>query len=1074
MTFFNEFGKKWASEGSVEPISETQKKSGWDFLGSVPPISGQFNLVQQNTDEKINYLFNLINSFVISRGGTLNAVSTNALRDILNNLLMAVQGGHVGYATKDGMLLDTTQEERTIAEVLSDPVAENNGFYLWLSGEWVKQIGPWGLAMAATDASRIAAEEAAADADAAKTEAQTAAGLAVDAQADIHTNWQGKLDIAAQQAGIATDKATEASASAQAAADSAIISEQKAGEAIDAVSSTKQYVDSALSDLSTAANKFYPTLAEANADIANITINQPVTVGEAVNGGLWYKTTVGATSLTKSAYDPLVQGKAYTADYVAKTGFAKIAGAAQTNINYDTATRTLTFSNNVHITTGTIRQQLTTPQSVVLDKNTIYRLDFNVDTGLIRVYWYTQNYQEGWIPFGLVRAYVDKIETSDFQYAINGVAFDAIKIATDASALDATNKVKVLEDKIVSQSSNLYDASAATVGKVILTDGSIVDNAQHSITDFIAVLPSQQYTIKAASSGTPVQGFNWISYYDANKNFISRVAFSNTGAGSVGGALTITMPSNAYYIRLNMQDVDPTLKNRQINLGAVALPYELYKPTSLKVKLSQENIDQVLAQTTDTAKPYIVQSSNLYDASAATIGYAILVDGTVSASSDYICTDFMPISPNTDFTVKANTRGFNFIAYYTQDKTFIRRDSFNNEGTGSINGAITLTMPSNAYFIRLNMQDTSPTTKSRQVNLGSVALPYEKFGEKLTGINLDKDILDQIGNSLDIKKTDSIIFDMPVDGTFSTEQIWDDYTSWRNGATRANDVYAMFDALQAAHPNYITKQVLGQDDYGYTISCYKFIPKRPSVDVVVKKAKIFITCGTHGYEHVPPLAMYLLLEQMCNNWQNDLLLEALRHNVDLLIIPVVNPSGFDDYTRKNRNGVDINRNFPAGWSFVEDPLSPYYGGAAPLDQKESQYVAQIFNENTDINVMYDFHNFHGSSAENRYIWIPNGGVYVQHMAQILNQRMTRKWRREFPWLPADESYFVGNSSSGPGAQIQSYARYMGIEFAATFEVCEKWWVGNGIVSTYDATHCKTAVESITNWLLINLNELKRI
>ncbi len=221
MTFFNEFGKKWASEGSVEPISETQKKSGWDFLGSVPPISGQFNLVQQNTDEKINYLFNLINSFVISRGGTLNAVSTNALRDILNNLLMAVQGGHVGYATKDGMLLDTTQEERTIAEVLSDPVAENNGFYLWLSGEWVKQIGPWGLAMSATDASRIAAEEAAADADAAKTEAQTAAGLAVDAQADIHNNWQGKLDLAAQQAetataqaGIATDKAAEASGSA--------------------------------------------------------------------------------------------------------------------------------------------------------------------------------------------------------------------------------------------------------------------------------------------------------------------------------------------------------------------------------------------------------------------------------------------------------------------------------------------------------------------------------------------------------------------------------------------------------------------------------------------------------------------------------------------------------------------------------------------------------------------------------------------------------------------------------------------------------------------------------------------
>lgn len=79
-----------------------------------------------------------------------------------------------------------------------------------------------------------------------------------------------------------------------------------------AAESVKPYVDRALSDLSTAANKFYPTLAEANADIANINVNQPVTVGEAVNGGLWYKATVGATTLTKSVYDPLTQAKAYT------------------------------------------------------------------------------------------------------------------------------------------------------------------------------------------------------------------------------------------------------------------------------------------------------------------------------------------------------------------------------------------------------------------------------------------------------------------------------------------------------------------------------------------------------------------------------------------------------------------------------------------------------------------------------------------------------------------------------------------------------------------------------------------
>ena len=72
------------------------------------------------------------------------------------------------------------------------------------------------------------------------------------------------------------------------------------------------YVDDALSNLSTVANKFYPTLALVNADIANLDVNQAVNIGEANNGGLWYKATADAVTLTKSAYDPLTQAKSYT------------------------------------------------------------------------------------------------------------------------------------------------------------------------------------------------------------------------------------------------------------------------------------------------------------------------------------------------------------------------------------------------------------------------------------------------------------------------------------------------------------------------------------------------------------------------------------------------------------------------------------------------------------------------------------------------------------------------------------------------------------------------------------------
>ncbi|WDE17187.1 hypothetical protein KMZ14_06560 [Acinetobacter schindleri] len=69
-------------------------------------------------------------------------------------------------------------------------------------------------------------------------------------------------------------------------------------------------VGNALTGLSFA-NKTYATVAAANEDIANIAVNQSVWVSSATEGGLYEKKTADATSLTKSAFDPVVQAKGY-------------------------------------------------------------------------------------------------------------------------------------------------------------------------------------------------------------------------------------------------------------------------------------------------------------------------------------------------------------------------------------------------------------------------------------------------------------------------------------------------------------------------------------------------------------------------------------------------------------------------------------------------------------------------------------------------------------------------------------------------------------------------------------------
>lgn len=57
--------------------------------------------------------------------------------------------------------------------------------------------------------------------------------------------------------------------------------------------------------------KSYATLAAANADIANIPLGVSVKVLSDEEGGEYYKAISGATSLTKSPYDPVEQAKVY-------------------------------------------------------------------------------------------------------------------------------------------------------------------------------------------------------------------------------------------------------------------------------------------------------------------------------------------------------------------------------------------------------------------------------------------------------------------------------------------------------------------------------------------------------------------------------------------------------------------------------------------------------------------------------------------------------------------------------------------------------------------------------------------
>lgn len=98
----------------------------------------------------------------------------------------------------------------------------------------------------------------------------------------------------------------------------------------------KTYFDTTLSSFQNGAVKTYPTLAAANADIANIALNTKVSVLSATEGGDYYKASADATSLTKSPWDPIKQSISYTNEKtknIEESSYKNLDEAVDVNLN---------------------------------------------------------------------------------------------------------------------------------------------------------------------------------------------------------------------------------------------------------------------------------------------------------------------------------------------------------------------------------------------------------------------------------------------------------------------------------------------------------------------------------------------------------------------------------------------------------------------------------------------------------------------------------------------------------------------------------------------------------------------
>ena len=201
---------------------------------------------------------------------------------------------------------------------------------------------------------------------------------------------------------------------------------------------------------------------------------------------------------------------------------------------------------------------------------------------------------------------------------------------------------------------NLFNKNAISTSNAYLrNDGGTQQPSSGSewrISAYIRVLAGEKYTISNMNTTASAPSVCW---YDKNKNYISGQSYSGNSQ------ITITIPSNAYYIRFSV--ILSLIDTAQVEKGQTATTYEPYNGQTIDCQLGNKNLLPMTVEGIKAANTSGTWSGNVYSINNGTVTLLTDENGLVTGwkANGTFNAQVAFVLSNTPISVQGKTELFN-------------------------------------------------------------------------------------------------------------------------------------------------------------------------------------------------------------------------------------------------------------------------------------------------------------------------------------------------------------------------------------------------------------------------------